>query len=133
MPLRRLLVGGLIATCAGGLGVLAAVATRIGLPGLVPGLFVVVASLGFVLPNATTLALTDHPEIAGAAAGVLGAVQLAFGAAIAPIVGLGGHAALPMAITIAALGVAALEVLAALAGPGQARRRSPSADAPAAG
>jgi DHA1 family bicyclomycin/chloramphenicol resistance-like MFS transporter len=133
VPLRRLLVGGLIATCTGGLGVLAAVVTGVGLPGIVPALFVVVASLGFVLPNATTLALADHPDIAGAASGVLGAVQLAFGAAVAPIVGLGGHAALPMAVTIAALGVAALAILGVLAGPGEARRRQPPAGASAAG
>jgi hypothetical protein len=51
---------------------------------------------------------------------------------VAPVVGLGGHGALPMAITIAALGVAALVALGTLAGPGQGHRRSPPADAPAA-
>jgi hypothetical protein len=68
---------GVIATCAGGLGVLAAVVTGVGLPGLLP-LFV-------VLPNATALALS---------------------------------------------GVSALAVPGALAGPREARRRSPASDEP---
>jgi DHA1 family bicyclomycin/chloramphenicol resistance-like MFS transporter len=69
-------------------------------------LFVVVASLGLVFPNATALALADHPRVAGSASGLLGVLQFIVGAATAPLVGVGGtDTALPMALTIAALAV----------------------------
>jgi DHA1 family bicyclomycin/chloramphenicol resistance-like MFS transporter len=67
------------------------------------GLFGVVSSIGLVNPNATALALADHPEQAGAASALLGTAQFLIGAAAAPLVGLAGSAdALPMAVTIAA-------------------------------
>jgi DHA1 family bicyclomycin/chloramphenicol resistance-like MFS transporter len=73
---------------------------------LVVLLFVVVASLGFVFPNATALALADHPRVAGSASGLLGVMQFIVGAATAPLVGVGGtDTALPMALTIAVLAV----------------------------
>jgi MFS transporter, DHA1 family, multidrug resistance protein len=77
--------------------------------GVLPSLFVVVASLGFVLPNATALALTDYPRTAGSASALLGVLQFAIGAAAAPLVGvLGAKTALPMAVVMAALSVSAL-------------------------
>jgi DHA1 family bicyclomycin/chloramphenicol resistance-like MFS transporter len=85
---------------------LAVVAAGTGVWGIVPLLFVVVASLGLVLPNATALALADHPRVAGSASGLLGVLQFIVGAAAAPLVGVGGtDTALPMALTIAVLGV----------------------------
>ncbi len=69
-----------------------------------------VASLGFIMPNATTLALSGHPRTAGSASALLGVLQHAVGAAAAPLVGLGGGSALPMAIVIAVCGVSALAV-----------------------
>jgi len=48
---------------------------------------------------------------------LLGVLQLAIGAAVAPLVGVGGaYTALPMAIVIAVVGVAALVVLLAMVG-----------------
>ena len=71
-------------------------------------LFLVVASIGLVSPNATALALADHPRNAGAASALLGTSQFLLGAAAAPLVGLAGeHDALPMAVTIACLAAAA--------------------------
>ena len=68
-----------------------------------------VASLGIVLPNATTLALADHPHTAGSASALIGVLQYAIEAAAAPLVGIAGDAtALPMALVIAVLSVAAL-------------------------
>jgi DHA1 family bicyclomycin/chloramphenicol resistance-like MFS transporter len=65
-----------------------------------------------VLPNTTALALAGHPETAGSASALLGLGQFVFGAAAAPFVGLGGRGtALPMAVVIASLGVAANVVL----------------------
>jgi DHA1 family bicyclomycin/chloramphenicol resistance-like MFS transporter len=70
-----------------------ALAGGLGLAGVLPSLFVVVSSLGLVLPNATTLALAGHPRTAGVA---------------------GATTALPMALVIAALGLAALASFALL-------------------
>ena len=112
---RRLLTGGLLAQAGGALVLLAVVTSgTIGLAGVVPALFVVVASLGFVRPNATMLALAGHPHIAGSAAALIGVLQFAIGAVAAPIAGLGGLTALPMAAVIAALSGGALAVLVLL-------------------
>jgi DHA1 family bicyclomycin/chloramphenicol resistance-like MFS transporter len=51
-------------------------------------LFVMVTSLGIVMPLAMTWAMRSQPERAGAASGLLGLGQFAIGGAIAPIVGL---------------------------------------------
>jgi MFS transporter, DHA1 family, multidrug resistance protein len=83
-------------------------AGRLGLPAILLSLFVVVASIGFVVPNGTALALTDHPRAAGSASALLGVSQFVIGAAAAPLVGLGGATALPMAVVIAGLGVLAV-------------------------
>jgi MFS transporter, DHA1 family, multidrug resistance protein len=90
----------------GGVALLFVVASGGGVWGIVALLFVVVASLGLVFPNATALALADHPRVAGSASGLLGVLQFIVGAAAAPLVGVAGTAtALPMALTIAVLGV----------------------------
>ncbi len=101
---------------AGGLGVLAAVASGSHrLVWLLPPLFLTVAMVGVVLPNTTALALAGHPEAAGSASALLGLGQFVFGAAAAPLVGLGGRGtALPMGIVIASLGLAANVVLHAV-------------------
>jgi MFS transporter, DHA1 family, multidrug resistance protein len=105
---RALLTVGLTGSAAGGLALLAAAVAGVGLPLILPGLFVVVASVGFVLPNATALALAAHAHDAGSASGVLGLAQFAIGAAAAPLVGVAGpHTDLPMAIVICALGLGA--------------------------
>jgi MFS transporter, DHA1 family, multidrug resistance protein len=53
-------------------------------------LFVVIASVGLVFPNATTLALANRPEVAGSASAMLGVLQFVLGAAAAPLVGAVG-------------------------------------------
>ncbi len=112
---RRLLAGGLLAQAGGALVLLAVVTSgTIGLAGVVPALFVVVASLGFVRPNATMLALAGHPNTAGSAAALMGVLQFALGAAAAPLAGFGGLTALPMAAVITALSASALAVLVLL-------------------
>jgi MFS transporter, DHA1 family, multidrug resistance protein len=106
---RKLLAGGLVATASGGTALLLVVIGNVGLVGILPSLFVVVASLGMVLPNATALALANYPRTAGSASALVGVLQFAIGAATAPLVGVAGTGtALPMAVVIAILGVAAL-------------------------
>jgi len=105
---RTLLTTGLTGSAGGGVTLVAAAVAGIGLPLLLPGLFLVVASTGFVLPNATALALDRHAHDAGSASGVLGLAQFAIGAAAAPLVGVAGpRTDLPMAIVICALGLGA--------------------------
>jgi DHA1 family bicyclomycin/chloramphenicol resistance-like MFS transporter len=112
---RNLLAAGLTGSAVGGLAVLAAVIAGAGLAALLVGLFVVVASVGLVMPNAAALALQDHGEHAGSAAALLGFSQFLIGGALAPLAGAAGATnALPMAVTIAALGAASLLVFAVL-------------------
>jgi DHA1 family bicyclomycin/chloramphenicol resistance-like MFS transporter len=106
-----LLAAGVVASACGGFALLAVVA-GIGLAGIIPSFFVLVASLGMILPNATALALAPHPEVAGGASGLIGIFQYAVGVIAAPPVGVAGtHSAYPMAIVIALLGGASLVAL----------------------
>ncbi|HEV7213558.1 MAG TPA: Bcr/CflA family multidrug efflux MFS transporter [Chloroflexota bacterium] len=106
---QRLLETGLILQATGGVALLGMVTIGVGLAGVLPSLFLVVASVGLVMPNATALALVGHPRTAGSASALLGVLQYAIGAAAAPLVGIGGtRTAMPMALVIAALGVCAL-------------------------
>jgi MFS transporter, DHA1 family, multidrug resistance protein len=112
---RRLLVIGTATSAIGGVGVLAAVVFDLGLAALLPGFFLVVASLGLVLPNSSALALADHPRTAGSASALLGLSQFAIGAAAAPLAGVGGSdTALPLAIVAATLSVSGLACLLVL-------------------
>jgi DHA1 family bicyclomycin/chloramphenicol resistance-like MFS transporter len=112
---RRLLVIGTAASAIGGVGVLTAVVFDLGLAALLPSFFLIVASLGLVLPNSAALALADHPRTAGSASALLGLSQFAIGAAAAPLAGVGGSdTALPLAIVAATLSVSGLACLLVL-------------------
>ena len=120
---RTLLSAGSTMSALGGLGVLTSVVFDVGLVMLLPSFFVVVASIGLVFPNATALALADHPRTAGSASALLGLSQFATGALAAPLAGVGGsHTALPMAIVMATLSSAGLACLVGLAGRAAAPR-----------
>jgi DHA1 family bicyclomycin/chloramphenicol resistance-like MFS transporter len=121
VPPRRLLAGGLAATAIGGTALLLVVIGHIGLIGILPALFVVVASIGMVMPNATALALANYPRSAGSASALLGVLQFSIGAAAAPLVGIAGTGtALPMALVIALLDIAALVTFVMLGHSGSA-------------
>jgi DHA1 family bicyclomycin/chloramphenicol resistance-like MFS transporter len=101
------------AAAAGGVGVLLASASGSDAPAalLVPA-FVLVASLGMILPNAIALALGGYGDSAGSASAVFGVLQYAAGATLAPLTGVAGaDTALPMAVLAAVLSVAGLAVL----------------------
>jgi MFS transporter, DHA1 family, multidrug resistance protein len=86
-----------------------------GLAVILPSFFLVLFGLGFVTPNATALALQNHPNSAGAASALMGSGQFLFGAALAPLAGIGGtDDALPMAILMVSLAGAATAVSVAL-------------------
>lgn len=112
---RRLLAIGVSLTACGGILLLIAALTGVGLVGLLPGLFVVASSIGMVFPNATALALAGRPETAGSASALLGVLQFSSGGLAAPLVGSAGTStAVPMAVVMASLSVAAVAVFAAL-------------------
>src|SRR5207302_8904088 len=76
VPPERLLLGGLITGAIGGLSLLSVVAIGgLWLAAIVPPLFVLVSSIGFVVPTAIALALSRHPEAAGIGSALLGVLQ----------------------------------------------------------
>lgn len=108
---RGLLTCGLSSVAFGGLALLLMAVSGVGLVGILPAFFIIVASQGLVMPNSAALGLADHPRIAGSASALLGMLQYAIGALVAPLVGLGGgKTALPMSLVIAFCGVASLGV-----------------------
>jgi MFS transporter, DHA1 family, multidrug resistance protein len=119
---RQLLIGGLLTMACGGIALLAVIMSGIGLVGVLLSMFTIMTSLGFILPNVTTLALAGDPRSAGSAAALLGLLQFAFGAITAPLVGVGGSmTALPMAVVVATCGVCALAA-GVLIGQGSGRQ-----------
>jgi MFS transporter, DHA1 family, multidrug resistance protein len=116
---QTLLTWGYTVLVLGGMGVLVATLTGIGLVGILPSFFLLVSSLGLIMPNATTLALANT-RAAGSASALLGVLQLVIGAIVAPLIGLGGNTtALPMALAIAAFGLASLGTFLVFCRPAQ--------------
>ena len=106
----RLLMGGLIVTAIGGLALLGVLLVGgLGLAAVLVPLFVLVSSIGFVVPNATALALSRHAEAAGTGSALLGVIQSGIAAFGAPLVGLAGiTSAVPMGTVIAVAGAGAI-------------------------
>lgn len=114
-PERRLAVTGLIIATLGGTGVLLAGLLSLPLPALLVPLLCQVAMIGVVMPNATSLALAEQPEHAGAASALMGVMQFAIGALATPLVDLGGSRnAVAMGSVMAGFAVTALLVFSTL-------------------
>jgi DHA1 family bicyclomycin/chloramphenicol resistance-like MFS transporter len=111
-PMERLMTVGILIAMFAGAGLLVTVtATGGGLLPVAVLLWVMVASLGLVMPNATALALSRADHSAGSASALLGTLQFLIGAAVAPLVGLAGEdSAVPMAVVITATATLALTV-----------------------
>lgn len=115
---RALLLSGLLLGVTGGALVLLSAWARLPLPVLLVSLFLLVSSIGLVMPNASSLALASHARSAGAASALLGVLQFVVGAVATPLVGLGGPGtAVPMAATMAGFAVLALVAYLTLARP----------------
>jgi DHA1 family bicyclomycin/chloramphenicol resistance-like MFS transporter len=123
-----LLMTGLAFSLAGGMAIVVAVVAGLGLWGLLPGFFLVVASTGLTLPTCMSLALSAWPpEGAGSASAILGLAQFVIGGLAAPLVGIAGpHTALPLAITIGILSIAAPITMALLTNPPGKSRQNPA-------
>ncbi|MGV9367401.1 multidrug effflux MFS transporter [Amycolatopsis sp. NPDC003731] len=118
---RALLLSGLLLGVFGGAFVLASVLLKAPLALLLVSLFLLVSSIGLVMPNASSLALASHARSAGAASALLGVLQFVVGAVATPLVGLGGPGtAVPMAATMAGFAALALVAYLTLARPATA-------------
>jgi DHA1 family bicyclomycin/chloramphenicol resistance-like MFS transporter len=85
-----------------------------GFPAFFADLFVCLAAVGLILPNATAAAMAPFPHQAGAASALLGMLQFAVGAVTGAAVGLfHDGTGLPMALTIAGCGALSLAVTVA--------------------
>jgi len=93
-----------------GIVLLIAAAGGMGLPVLLPPLFVTIAMVGLVMPNATALALSRHGRSAGTASALLGTVQYLAGAVAGPLASSRGASATAMGTSMAAAVGAALLV-----------------------
>ncbi|CAM4026772.1 multidrug effflux MFS transporter [Kibdelosporangium persicum] len=102
VPPRRLVVAGLGAGLAGGAGLIVAVAAGAGLFVVLAPMFLIVSSVGIVMPNASALALADQADNAGAASALIGISQFIIGGGLAP---LAGHGALAMAVLMGSVAV----------------------------
>jgi DHA1 family bicyclomycin/chloramphenicol resistance-like MFS transporter len=71
-----------------------------GLAGILVPLWLTLAMVGLIMPNAPALALSRHGEAAGTAAALLGAVQFGVGAVAAPLVGVLGVGAVAMSVVV---------------------------------
>ncbi|GAB3458464.1 multidrug effflux MFS transporter [Streptomonospora sediminis] len=114
---RRLAAGLLGALCAVGvLGVLAAVGVSgpYALVALTSVFFVMMFSVGFVMPNATTLAISSQPSaVAGTASALMGSLQFALGGGLSSLAGwtASGEASLvSMAVVMGSVGAVAAAV-----------------------
>lgn len=114
---RRLLTFGVSLLVTAGL--LLVLATTIGGSHIwlvLPLMFAVVASIGFIMGNATALAQGQVSEAAGTGSALMGACQFGLAALVSPLVGIGGpDTAVPMALAILASGVVAMTSLQVLA------------------
>lgn len=75
-------------------------------------LFLLASSMGLILGNLTTLALSEMAKVGGAASALLGSLQFALAGAVSPLVSLAGEAsAVPMGITMTVCAVLAVALL----------------------
>jgi len=126
---RRLLRTGVLLGLLAAVALLAGVLLSRSLWVVLPPLFLLVGSLGLVLPNGTALALAEQKQAAGTASALLGLMQFATGAIVPPLASLGGVSPLVMALCILATAVAAGFAQLALRGPATPIRPTPI-DAP---
>jgi DHA1 family bicyclomycin/chloramphenicol resistance-like MFS transporter len=115
---RQVLLTAVSAGAAAGLLLLTIAASGIGgLLGVLLPLWLVLFTVGLVLPNAPAVALASHGETAGTAAALLGAAQFGVGALVSPLVGVLGNDAAAMATIVAGGLVLSLLVLVAVVRP----------------
>jgi DHA1 family bicyclomycin/chloramphenicol resistance-like MFS transporter len=110
--LHGTLVAGLAMCSAGALGLLLGGMIEVPVVVVIVSLFLLVSGVAVTTPPTTTIALADHPRMAGTASSLLGMSRFALGGAVAPLVGVAGAATmLPLGIVaVAAIALAAASV-----------------------
>ena len=125
--IRRMLVFGTTMALAGGLSVALFASLGVGgLTAIVASIVIFMTPHNVVNANATAGALEKFPHIAGTASALIGAVRFAIGAAVGAAVGLlHDGTAVPMALVIAACGLASAAAFWLMTGDG---KHAPPAD-----
>jgi DHA1 family bicyclomycin/chloramphenicol resistance-like MFS transporter len=91
---------GVVVTGLGAVGLLLAGLEPMPLWIVIVALFALSSGVAITAPPATTLALSDYPQMAGTASSLLGMVRFGFGGIAAPFVGIAGALSiLPLGIT----------------------------------
>ncbi|MGW3011377.1 multidrug effflux MFS transporter [Streptomyces sp. NPDC001219] len=94
----------------------------VGLAPTAAGLFVLMASMGLVMPSTNTLALLRTPHAAGSASALLGTSTFLLGSVASPLVGIAGErTAVPMALVQLSCAVLALVSFLGMCRPWQRR------------
>jgi len=94
-----------VAAAASFLGLL--VADRATLAGVIGTMFAFSLGVGAAAPAALVQAISVNPRVTGTASGLYGSLQMAVGAALVAIAGLGANPALASAVVLVAAGVVA--------------------------
>jgi DHA1 family bicyclomycin/chloramphenicol resistance-like MFS transporter len=105
---RTTLRVGLVVSAVGGIGLTIAGLLGAGLGVTLPVLFLTVASVALIMPNATAIGLTDQGSRSGTASGVMGMAQFAIGGVIPPIVSTAGATILTMSLSMLTAATVAL-------------------------
>jgi len=90
----------------------------LGLAGVWPALFLLMASMGVILPNSSAQALTMAPHAAGSASALVGTGTFLCGAVVAPLSSAGGRpSAVLLGVVVLSCAALALAAFAALCRP----------------
>jgi len=117
---------GVVVTGLGAAGLLVAGLTPTPLWVVIVALFALSSGVAITSPAATTLALSDYPQMAGTASSLLGMVRFGFGGIAAPFVGIAGALSI-LPLGIATVACVALAAASSLLLRGRGRSRPPSA------
>lgn len=108
-PTRMLLLGTILALTAGVALTTLALTDTLSPAAFIACAFTLTGGTGFIMSNASALALARAREARGSGSALLGAAQFAVGGVASPIVGAWGeHTALPMALFVLAVAVLAV-------------------------
>ncbi|MDX6206189.1 MAG: transporter, family, multidrug resistance protein [Frankiales bacterium] len=126
-PRPLILTSLLVMTAAAVVLVVVAATRTAGVVGLMIPLSVMLFAQALVGPNATAVALADHPEVAGTASAFLGCLQFVIGALLAPVAGLWSEgSATAMAALMGATTLVSLVVFLRVGGQAGGRPLAPS-------
>jgi DHA1 family bicyclomycin/chloramphenicol resistance-like MFS transporter len=113
---HRLLRAGMFVLLAGAVLLTVVTLADGGLAAFVATLWIATAGVGLIGSNAVALALEPHGADAGTASALIGVIQFLIGAVAAPIPGVAGRSAVPMALGVLGFTLAALVAYAWLVG-----------------